>query len=145
MKDLDALEPGIRDKARAFTAALRAAGIAHAVIETRRSLAVQSAYYAQGREPLISVNALRAATGLWAITDAENRNTITRTMRSKHLEGKAFDLVPLDQKGRAWWSAPPDVWLTIGELGESFGLTWGGRWGAAEGKLGWDCPHYEED
>lgn len=144
MRDINALAPGTRAKARALVAALDAAGIRHAIIETRRTLATQRAYYAQGRESLEDTNRLRKEAGLWLISAEENSRIVTRTLNSRHLDGEAFDLVPLDAKGRTWWGAPRELWLRIGNLGESVGLEWGGRWGQTATSLGWDCPHFQD-
>jgi peptidoglycan L-alanyl-D-glutamate endopeptidase CwlK len=62
---------------------------------------------------------------------------------SFHQYGLAFDLVPLDAQGKAWWEPPAGVWDTIGRIGESLGLSWGGRWRpTAKLPLG-DRPHFE--
>lgn len=56
---------------------------------------------------------------------------------SFHQYGLAFDLVPLDAQGKAWWEPGTAVWDAIGRVGESLGLTWGGRWKTP------DRPHFE--
>lgn len=57
----------------------------------------------------------------------------SRTMRSKHLVGRAFDVDVLgigrDQVPRWWWEE-------VGQVAERLGLQWGGRWG-------WDFGHFE--
>lgn len=136
-RDLNDLAPEIREKARVFLSKLSAAGIPVHVVETRRTIAVQWAYYAQGRESLASVNTLRKAAGLWPITEDENRRKITWTKKSKHLDGLALDVVPL-RDGKPWWTAPLSLWLRIGQIGESCGLCWGGRWSQYP-----DRPHFE--
>lgn len=59
----------------------------------------------------------------------------SRTQNSKHLTGRAFDIDILgwsrDDLPR-WW------WLAVGELGESLGLNWGGRWTTF-----YDAGHFE--
>lgn len=50
---------------------------------------------------------------------------LSRTLRSKHLEGRAFDVDVLGMNRDAvprWWFA------ALGQYGESLGLKWGGRW-----------------
>lgn len=136
--DIEDLDPMLREKARAFLKRLDEAGIAVRVTETERSRDVQRAYYSQGREPLGTVNALRKAAGLWPITAAENRYCITWTMESKHVDGLAFDIVPLDRWGKPWWGAPDSLWQRIGEIGEGCGLRWGGHWTDTP-----DRPHFE--
>lgn len=144
MRDIESLTPSMQVKARALVASLKASGIAHAIIETRRTAAVQRAYYAQGRQPLEDVNRLRRDAGLYLLSEAENKRIITKTLNSRHLDGEAFDIVPLNAAGKPWWNAPSEIWKRIGELGESVGLEWGGRWGATDKALGWDCPHFQD-
>lgn len=144
MTRLSALTPSMRLKAEAFVAKLNALGIPHVVLETRRTLEVQRAYYAQGRQPLIEVNAIRKIAGLYLLSEAENERIVTKTLNSRHLDGEAIDIAPTDAKGRPWWNAPAELWLRIGEVGESCGLEWGGRWGQTSTRLGWDCPHFQD-
>lgn len=59
----------------------------------------------------------------------------TTTMRSKHLLGLAFDV---DMYGWNRDAVPAWVWSEIGPVGESFGLTWGGRWTSFR-----DVGHFE--
>jgi hypothetical protein len=52
---------------------------------------------------------------------------------SKHIDGKAIDIVPyeiynLNGEDKLSWNADHPIWIKIGTLGESLGLTWGGRW-----------------
>lgn len=62
---------------------------------------------------------------------------------SFHQHGLAFDLVPLDAQGRAWWEPGGNVWETIGRIGESLGLTWGGRFRPTAKLPQGDRPHFE--
>lgn len=60
------------------------------------------------------------------------------TLNSRHLTGHAIDLYPylhfamekdsLKTYSSVNFDAEHPVWQKIGEIGESFGLTWGGRW-----------------
>lgn len=131
----------------AFVEELTERAIAHRILETRRTIATQTAYYAQGRESLEAVNAKRASAGLRPIGEEENGRIITRTMRSLHLEGMAADIVPLADNGRIPWTITEEtapLWLAIGEIGEANGLAWGGRWTPLDAYgLGWDAPHYQ--
>jgi peptidoglycan L-alanyl-D-glutamate endopeptidase CwlK len=49
----------------------------------------------------------------------------TKTLQSKHIRGLAFDV---DMHGMGRNAVPDWVWSELGPLGESLGLTWGGRW-----------------
>ena len=53
--------------------------------------------------------------------------------RSKHMDGLAIDICPysiwqLNGPDKLQWNANDPIWQKIGEIGESLGLTWGGRW-----------------
>lgn len=66
----------------------------------------------------------------------------SKATRSKHLDGDAIDICPyatysLDGPDKMQWGTHP-VWKRIGEIGESLGLTWGGRW-----KSPHDPGHFE--
>jgi hypothetical protein len=111
------------------------------VIETLRDAKVQIAYFAQGAgrcSSLIEVNALRTDAGLPAISEAESKRVVTWTISmSKHLTGDAFDVVPLDKDGRAWWNAPDAIWDAMATAAEKVGLSAGRRWKNI------DSPHME--
>lgn len=137
-RSIDDLSDKMKPIAKRFVDALVEAGIPHAVIETLRTSAVQIAYYAQGREPLEEINAKRRIANLPDIKADESKRKVTWTLNSRHLNGDAMDVVPLTARGSIWWTAPDDVWERIGEIGESVGLEWGGRW-----KPNVDRPHFQ--
>lgn len=83
-----------------------------------RSLAVQQALWDQGR------------------TKPGKIVTHARPGTSWHNYGLAFDVAPVVD-GKAAWPNDLKLWHRIGELGESVGLSWGGRWKVA------DLPHFE--
>jgi len=131
-----------------FTEILRYKGVLFSILETRRSHAVQIAYYSQGRDVFEVVNAKRADAGLPLIGREEAKRKITRTLLSKHIEGLAVDIVPLTSSGSIPWNLKSksiaDMWRNIGNIGTSCGLEWGGKWEPLnEYGLGWDLPHYE--
>jgi len=49
----------------------------------------------------------------------------SKTMKSKHLEGKAFDIAVI-KNGKVTWEF--DDYIPYGKIGESIGLVWGGSW-----------------
>ncbi len=58
---------------------------------------------------------------------------VSWTQHSKHLDGLAIDICPfatfqLHGANKLQWDAADPAWQTIGEIGESMGLRWGGRW-----------------
>jgi peptidoglycan L-alanyl-D-glutamate endopeptidase CwlK len=112
------------------------------VFEGRRTKAVQEAYYAQGRQSLAEVNALRKKAGLYLFTkETENAHKITWTMKSKHLDGLAMDIVPTTPEGNPTWDLNRyiDQFKTIRDCGRDAGLDCGGYWDEAQR----DWPHYQ--
>jgi len=116
------------------------------VLETRRLREVQIAYHLRGRAPVDEVRIVFAFCGLWAISDAEARTINTQTLYSKHLDGLAADIAPA-KDGKAWWSAPLEVWQMIWTIAEDecgLDACAGGKWQAwkKDGRP-WDLPHIE--
>lgn len=96
-----------------------AAGLPLVVTEGYRSPERQAKLYAQGRTapgPVVT----RAPPGF-----------------SMHEYGLAFDVAVL-KDGKATWPNDLDLWEKIGQLGESVGLEWGGRF-----KTIVDRPHFQ--
>lgn len=122
---------------------------------TAREVKEQVALYAQGRQPLNEVNILRKMAKLPSITDKENKNKVTNTLKSKHLidldddilennKSRAFDIA-ITKDSKPVWDIKVDVnsneipdYLEAGKIGESVGLKWGGSW-----KNFKDYPHFE--
>jgi len=63
------------------------------------------------------------------------RSGLSRTLQSKHLSGNAFDV---DVHGYGRDQVPLWFWEQVGQLGEYFGLRWGGRWSGFR-----DYGHFE--
>lgn len=117
---------------------LKEAGVEDVIInEGRRALSVQMAYYARGRMAVKDVQAMYRAAGLYAISEEEAKRINTQTLESKHIQGKAVDIVPVKQ-GKIWWSAPIEVWREMGRIGKNCGMKWGGDWKGFN-----DTPHFE--
>lgn len=135
-KSIELLDPEFKKLVIVFLKALDDANIPYIINETKREKAVQSAYHAQGREPLVTVNRLRKMAGLWEISEEENKKKITWTLESKHLVGKAIDIVP-KKDGKAWWTAPDEKWREIAEISTRCGLISGYYWRSK------DSPHHE--
>lgn len=103
-----------------------------------RTNARQGELYARGRSQL--------STGEWTVTDAAKVVTHARTVgQSRHGSGDAVDLwvmlpsgAPLLFKSQAR-ALFEGVYRALGELGESVGLVWGGRWTKLV-----DLPHFQE-
>jgi len=109
------------------------------VFEGRRAVAVQEAYYAQGRELLATVNELRKKAGLYLLRSERDNYIITWTKNSKHVEGFAMDVVPVDGAGNPTWDLAhyEDQFKAILHCGKKSGLVCGADWKPA------DWPHYE--
>lgn len=140
-KDLDDLEFATRTKAKkAFELMdkmLKDLGFdGVGIVETKRSLPVQMAYYARGRMAVADVKAMYAAAGLYNITTEEAEKKNTWTLKSNHLSGHAVDFCPI-KNGKYDWNVDVSIWEELGKIGESCGLKWGGRWTQK------DYPHFE--
>jgi peptidoglycan L-alanyl-D-glutamate endopeptidase CwlK len=111
----------------------------YVVFEGRRSAAVQEAYYAQGRKPLEEVNALRKLAGLYLLRSEQDNYTITWTLKSRHLEGLAMDVLPVNGDGSPTWDLAHFriKFETIRGCGRAVGLECGADWPQT------DWPHYE--
>jgi len=106
MNKLSLLKPVVQLKAETLIKECRKVGITLIVTSTLRTHAEQDALYAQGR------------------TTAGKVVTNATAGFSYHNWGVAFDVVGL-KNGVPDWNGD---WLTIGKIGESLGLEWGGRW-----------------
>jgi len=138
-----------RDKWDAMHARLQSVGVSLTLLYTLRATDEQVALYAQGRKPLDEVNRLRKIAGLWLIGAAENKNIVTNCdgikIKSRHQTGEAFDCWFARADGSADWSIHDPVRiLSLGAIGESLGLVWGGRFEPLDKNgIGWDPDHFE--
>lgn len=103
---LDDLDPAFKPKAIELLARFTEAGIPVLVVDTLRTPAEHAANLAKG---------------------------VSWVKHSKHLDGKAIDVVPYDTfllhgSDKLQWDASDPVWQKIGVIGEALGLRWGGRW-----------------
>lgn len=107
------------------------------VTQGLRNSKEQSALYAQGRQPLDSVNALRAAVGLAPLDADENIEPVTHAKPgySWHEFGLAVDVVPFESSGEADWDEAHPIWSELVDSGEMLGLTSGKSWN--------DEPHFQ--
>ena len=129
--------------AESFVTRLDESGIPYLVICTLRSMEEQDALYAQGRQPIETVNKKRRAAGLALVDVRQNLKTVTKAKPgdSRHNpdgtgKANALDIVPLDG-GKIVWDADHPLYEQMGAIGEDCGLTWGGRWRMR------DMPHFE--
>lgn len=85
------------------------------ILEAYRSRERQLQLFAQGRET--------------------PGNIVTYTTRSLHQEGRAFDVVFLDDRLSVTYDVPRTWWSYLGAVGQAYGLRWGGAYG--------DLGHFE--
>jgi peptidoglycan L-alanyl-D-glutamate endopeptidase CwlK len=121
-----------------FSNRMREAMIEYIVTCTKRFEAEQIELYKKGRE---------YRDGIWVTVDP--KKCVTWTLKSKHIEGKAFDICIL-VNGKPLWNADLDVdkdgvaeYTEAGIIGEQCGLKWGGRFKDHHGKPNPDAPHFE--
>jgi hypothetical protein len=149
MEKLHALLPSVLPYFEAFIRLLDTSGLRYAILEVLRTAEVQEAYYAQGREPLDSVNAKRKKLGLYLLGEAEGKRIVTYARHSIHQDRRAADIVPVLEDGKIPWDYMKyqELWSRFGRLGTDAGLEWGG------GKtwtpllpcgMGFDPPHYQK-
>jgi len=121
--------PELQEKANAFAVAMVNAGITFMFTCTKRTQAEQDALYAQGR--------------------TKPGRKVTWTRKSKHIDGKAFE-IEIIKNGEPCWDTKVSVdgdaipdYEEAGKIGESLGLRWGGRFKNSKGKPIPDYPHFE--
>jgi hypothetical protein len=131
--------------------------------ETQRSMAVMTAYYAQGRKPLAEVNRLRELAGLEKIGAAEGKRKVTNSLPGTSPHGKkpsgAIDVVMIDRHtGVALYDpkylkyyiafggymlAAGSSLLTSGKITHK--IVWGQDWNGdgINNQTFYDTPHFE--
>jgi peptidoglycan L-alanyl-D-glutamate endopeptidase CwlK len=120
-KNLATLHPKMQVKVRAFLSeAIRAmedVGVTLKVISGTRTYAEQDALYAKGR------------------TKPGPKVTNAKGGYSNHNFGVAMDVALFN--GKDYLEDSP-LYLSLGPIGEKYGLSWGGRWKSMK-----DYPHFE--
>ena len=107
-RKIDDLLPHVAIKCRAFISACKAQGSEILITSTYRDIESQNALYAQGR------------------TTVGKKVTNARGGYSYHNYRVAFDFVPMIN-GKPNWTGI-GLFKKCGEIGESVGLEWAGRW-----------------
>ena len=128
-RKIEDLTPETQEKFYEFKRRMEEAGIPFMVTSTFRSQAEQVQLYAQGRTTPGKI--------------------VTWTRNSRHTKRDAFDVAILKQ-GKPVWDIKVDVneddipdYQQAGEIGESCGLEWGGRFKNKKGKPRPDYPHFQ--
>lgn len=153
-RDVKDCTPSLQAKIKAFMIATLSAGIPLVLTCTARTVKEQRALYAQGRELLFDVNALREMAGLPPIKNEQNK-IVTWTLASKHIidlddgnpdndKSRAVDFA-IAPGGKPVWDVKVDVnkdnepdYIQAGKIAEACGLRWGGRFRKP------DMPHLED-
>jgi len=116
-RKVEDLTHDMQEKFHAFKLGMREAGIDFILTCTRRTQEEQNDLYEQGR--------------------SKPGPVVTWTRKSKHIEGKAFDIVIM-KNGKPDWNVTDPDWTRAGEIGRRAGLNWGGSWAKSK-----DFPHFE--
>lgn len=126
-RKLEDLHPRVRAMAQRLLDDAKGAGIPLTVTFTLRSMATQSALYAQGR------------------TKPGKIVTNARAGYSYHNFGLALDVVPTELlKLPNWGDTPANqaranaLWARVGAIGKAIGFRWGGDFKSIK-----DRPHFE--
>ncbi|MBN2189325.1 MAG: M15 family metallopeptidase [Chitinispirillaceae bacterium] len=138
-RDINDLLPPVRARAveldQLCDAAFEGSALSTAIVCTYRDPREQEALYLQGRASIDAVNAARAAIRLLTIMMRENViRTNARPGNSAHEFRCAFDLLAFEG-GRVIHCGDHPAYRIIGELGESAGLEWSGRWPRKPGRV----------
>lgn len=121
-RKVDDLVFPVKKRALNFIHACKEVGIDLLVTCTLRDAEAQDALYAQGR------------------TEPGRKVTNARGGSSCHQYGVALDVVPMRNGKPVWTTSGADgvLWRRIGEIGESCGLEWAGRWATFP-----EFPHFQ--
>lgn len=122
-RKIEDLVPAMQLRALRFAGAMAEAGVPFIITCTRRTQAEQDELYARGR--------------------TKPGRKVTWTLKSRHIDGEAFDIA-VCKTGVPQWDGKCDVdedgipdYTEAGQIGESLGLEWGGRWKSP------DFPHFQ--
>ncbi len=141
IRDIAQLDPHMQPGVKRYLRKCKEAGLEVIVLETRRELSTQIAYFLRSRAPIAIVKMVFERCGLWAINDEQAAQLNTKTLWSKHIDGLAVDIAPA-KDGKAWNAAPRSIWMAMFMIAESeCGLD-----ACAEGKWEkweWDWAHHE--
>lgn len=107
------------------------------VVQAMRSQAEQNAIYSQGRADLETTNHLREIAGLDPIEEDENNRKVTWVKHSKHNDGLAFDIVNINEQGKADWN-DDEFYKAAVVVFKEYGLIAGYNWTKTQ-----DKPHFE--
>lgn len=114
-------------------------GINAYVVEGKRSLSRQKELYGKGRTYSQCKSVMPDSDAKKYAKPSEKQ--VTWTMKSKHLEGLAVDIVPykkVNGKIELIWNTSDKNYQKISKIFKSLGFEWGGNWTSTP-----DYPHYQ--
>jgi hypothetical protein len=147
IRSLDELHPVFRPVVDQWLGRCDMAGLDLIVTETRRTWAVQTAYYLYGRAEFADVFHAYVTAGLRAPNPTEYHvgqefiKTKAKPGMSWHGYGLALDFAPMVNGEIDWIYSPGDAadhWDELAQLAKDVGMTWGGDWRTFK-----DRPHVE--
>jgi len=143
-RKIEDLVPEFQPMVKQFLAECEAKGVKVFITRGLSSFAEQKSLHAQGRLDITEVNALRQLAGMGGITSPEN-NIVTNAKAgfSWHNFGRAIDCAFHYDKNNDGKVQPGEVgydgdWTKVGQIGETLGLEWGGRF-----ETRFDGPHFQ--
>lgn len=80
----------------------------------------------------------RRVDGKWRRIPGVRIISNAKPWQGPHVVGLAFHLVLQESLTGAWLPDDHPAWVSMGEIGEQDGWTWGGRWTSPR-----DCAHFE--
>lgn len=122
--DLNRLHPKVKVMAELFLQKCTQAGLPIRITQTLRTVDTQKEYYSWGRTKINPFT-----KNMTKVTQCDGVNTLSR-----HQSGLAFDIC-INVRGKEYDRA---LLTKAGNIAESIGLTWGGRWKSFQ-----DMPHIE--
>ena len=141
-RDVASLTEDTRGMALELIQRCERVGIKISIGEARRSKETQAVYYLRGRvnisDPKITeAMQILGAYHAWPFTRKEVNKTVTWTLESNHLSGRAVDILVYKKEGGLDWSGTSATWKTVLEIARSIGFTCGADWQKP------DYPHLE--
>lgn len=130
MGNIEDLRPKTKELCKLWLDACAKAGIKIKILMVLRTIQQQDALYSQGREPLDVVNAKMKSAGLWSVSEAENKYTVTKAKggQSAHNYGLAWDFTA-EAEGLNHNQAMIKAGLLAETVSiDNYTLTWGGDW-----------------
>jgi len=129
---LQSLDPKAASKLSMALIEMESQNVPYFISQARRTLLEQCLYALQGRLGDIPQSDLE-----WACKEAKirqpDKQKITWTLKSNHLNGMAVDIVPL-KDGKPDWNSQD---MRIVTAMKNAGFVWGGEWATP------DKPHFE--